>query len=249
MLEERFIPVLEGCLDGVAKEQAISREVKWQNVDSKHAEAFSGFMNAFFDELAGNYFRVRVLFLDRYLKSSRREGKRTEYFKLYYHFITRAFGWQYAPFTKGEKVYLRLFLDKLPDQGETKETFKQFLSKIPETERFQNVRLVIPPDGISEIDSRKHRIAQAIDVIIGALGFRMNDFHKAKSCGKMRGKRTRAKEKVYKVIQERLRDFGVKNIGINTGLYGNWQRLWTDPIRLWRLKPRDYSIDSRWTKK
>ncbi len=220
-------------------------------MDEKCQSAYIEFIRAFLDELAQGYFKVRVLFLDKYfspvtiIKKSRHE----QFFTLYYIFITRAFGWNVAPFDKDERIYLRFFLDQLPDAGIARNEFRKFLRGIGNTRRFAHLDLIIPEDGISEIDSREHRIAQAVDLVTGSLGFRMNRLHKVTGPERKRGKRTRAKDEVSDLIRQRLRDFGVKNIGITTGNRGNPLAMWNDPIRLWRLKPKSFILEKKWIKK
>ena len=74
-------------------------------------------------------------------------------------------------------------------------------------------------DQIAEVDSHEHSILQAVDVVLGSMQFRLNDFHRAKPPGQARrGKKTIAKEKLYKRISQRIRSIYPNfNIGISTG--------------------------------
>jgi hypothetical protein len=58
-----------------------------------------------------------------------------------------------------------------------------------------------------------------MDIILGAMAFRLNDLHKEKLDGSnKRGKRTIAKENLYKYILAEIRSFYPNfNIGITTG--------------------------------
>ena len=251
LIDERFIAQLEGALRQAAESVGLTGEIKWGKVDARSAGAYGEFVKVFFDELAEGYFRIRVLFLDKYLKATNliQKSKEENYFTLYYLFITRAFGWRVAPFGSDDHIVVRFFFDELPHKGAARARFKAFLSRMATTERFQHLRLEIPQDGISEIDSRDHRIAQMVDLLIGALGYRMNRFHKVIGPDGRRGKRTEAKDKVIAVVQARLNDFGIKNIGVTTGTYGRPLAMWHDPIRLWRLVPKEFTLDKEWRKK
>jgi hypothetical protein len=251
LIGEGFVSRLEQQLLNLASLAGLAGEIKWGKVDGKSRGAYEAFMSGFFDELAQGYFKVRVLFLDRYLKPeySVKKSKQEQFFTLYYLFVTRAFGWKEAPFATDESVSLRFLFDQLPHKREAREKFREFLSNIPRTKRFGHLKLLIPKDGIAEVDSRRHRIAQGIDVLIGALGYRMNRLHRILTPSGRRGKRTIAKDGVSNAIRTRLRDFGVKNIGITTGTYGKPLALWNDPIRLWRLEPKDFTVDNSWCKK
>ena len=72
-------------------------------------------------------------------------------------------------------------------------------------------------------------------------GSRVNDHHKDKPRGaKRRGKRTVAKEKVYKHISRRIRQIKPHfNIGISTGTIELLDRF-TDPYRHWLFVPNDH---------
>ncbi len=59
-------------------------------------------------------------------------------------------------------------------------------------------------ENIADVNSKDHVILQAIDVVLGAIQFRLNDKHTIIPEGKKRrGKRTLAKDRVYKHIQSR----------------------------------------------
>lgn len=56
-------------------------------------------------------------------------------------------------------------------------------------------------EDIAEVDSKNHVILQCMDVILGAMNFKLNNMDKEKIPGSYkRGKRTIAKEKLYKNI-------------------------------------------------
>jgi len=61
--------------------------------------------------------------------------------------------------------------------------------------------MLIPEDQIAEVKSHNHVLLQCVDIVLGAIQFRLNDLHKVTPEGKWRrGKRTIAKEKLYKMI-------------------------------------------------
>ena len=65
--------------------------------------------------------------------------------------------------------------------------------------------------------------------------FRLNDKHLDKPPGSnLRGRRTIAKERVYKAISARIRGLRPNfNIGIDTGLDGEKANRWHHPYRHW----------------
>jgi hypothetical protein len=86
---------------------------------------------------------------------------------------------------------------------------------------------------------------QCLDVVLGAMCFRLNDKHLEKLPGRRRrGKRTVAKEKLYKFLLSRIRQiYPGFNIGESTGKGGDWSSLWTHPYRHWKFIPKDHEID------
>ena len=86
---------------------------------------------------------------------------------------------------------------------------------------------------------------QCLDVVLGSMAFRLNDKHKMKPPGKhRRGKRTTAKEKLYKFIHRRNCEiYPHFNIGDTTGRAGDWSNLWKHPYRHWKFIPSVYEID------
>lgn len=80
--------------------------------------------------------------------------------------------------------------------------------------------------------------------------FRLNDKHKRKPKGKWRrGKRTIAKEKLYKLINKRIRKiYSNFNIGITTGIDGDRRNYWNHPYRHWLFIPSNYRQDDSKTK-
>lgn len=248
---EQFIPHLEATLDRAAGQEGTTWELKWQKVDQLRLNAYLRFMQAFFDELAKGYFRVRVMYLDKFLEPTgiTPEQRETAFQRLYYTFIAKAFGWPLAPMSAADEIVLRIFFHHLPDKHEKNAALKTFVRGIPNTRVMRHVRLTIPQDGIAEVASKPHRILQAVDTLIGAIGFRLNGRHLVKQANGRRGNRTRAKEQLYKYIALRLRSLGVANIGITTGKPLGQQSLWSDAIRLWRLEPTAFRRNDSWTKK
>jgi len=95
-----------------------------------------------------------------------------------------------------------------------------------------------------EVDSHKHILLQCLDMVLGAMAFRLNEMHLEKEPGKrLRGKRTIAKERLYKHILERIRKIYPNfNIGISTSLQGEVENLWKYPYRHFRFVPKNWEL-------
>ena len=123
--------------------------------------------------------------------------KEERYFKLYYQFIKHSFGFRTPASVTGE-YHAAFLLDELPDHSEQADAFKRFLQSLPTTKDFEGSGLHIDEQDIGEVDSQDHVILQCVDIVLGAMFFRMNKLNEAKdpTTGK-RGKRTKAKENLW----------------------------------------------------
>ena len=94
-------------------------------------------------------------------------------------------------------------------------------------------------------------LAQCLDVVLGAMAFRLNDKHLEKPPGeKRRGKRTVAKERLYKAILADIRQLKPGfNIGISTGTGGDPTARWKAPYLHWRFVPSEMGYRGELTKR
>jgi hypothetical protein len=159
-----------------------------------------------------------------------------QYFLLYYQFIKHAFGFRYCNPELEADTYIQIMLDQLPENKERCDIMKDYLCGLSNFPHFRQNRIILARDHISEIESHKHVIAQGLDIILGSMQFRLNHMHKVKPEGqKRRGKRTIAKDKVYKRINERIREIYPRfNIGTNTARQ--------NPADLWKHHYRQRTL-------
>ena len=111
---------------------------------------------------------------------------------------------------------------------------------MPTPKDFEDSGRHIDEQDIGEVNSRDHVILQCVDIVLGAMFFRMNKLNEVKDpiTGK-RGKRTRAKEKLYKLILEEIRMIHpVFNIGVSTGDRGYDYPHWNSPYEHWVFEPK-----------
>lgn len=141
-----------------------------------------------------------------------------------------------------DRVYIELLIDQIPDTREKVDVFKSFLSAIGESAEYRGRKITFPKGSIGEINSHDHVIHQGLDIILGAMHFRLNDYHLAKQADRSRrGKRTIAKEQVYKQINKEIRLLHPNfNIGISTGRPDGPVSSWRQPYSHWIFKPNNY---------
>lgn len=221
-------------------------ELKWSNVNTFKLEQYKSVTDVFFEFVKTNVIKVRIMFTDnRFIPTQlTKEHRDNQYHILYYHFIKLAFGLKYL--TSDIPIDLEIFFDKLPDTQRKNEQFKNFIYGIQYLPEFIESKIKIKKESIYEVDSKKHILMQCLDVVLGAMAFRLNDLHKEKPEGsKTRGKRTLAKEKLYKHINKKIRETRANfNIGITTGLDGNSPNLFFQPYRHWLFIPSSKTVES-----
>lgn len=217
------------------------QEVKWEKVTELYLPKYEELIRVFFEEISRSNLRVRIMFrqnahLPRGLS---REQVDWEYYLLYYQFVKHGFGLEHVP----ENIRLRLYFDTFPDTAEKSEQFKGFLLGLTKTKKWQSID--INREDITEVHSHNHVILQCLDIVLGAMSFRLNDKHKEIPKGaRRRGKRTVAKEKLYKTILSEIRKIRPNfNIGVSTRTETPADR-WRLPYMHWAFIPSDETFDS-----
>lgn len=225
----------------------LGKEVKWSRVTAQYLDKYLELIDLFFYFIANNEVKMRVMFTHNYLPpvNLTSEQKENEFFILYYQFFKNAFGFEYCNLMS-ESIGLKIYFDQLPDTVEKNSRFKDFIYHLQFKEPFNKSNLIIKKEDITEVDSKKHIVMQCMDVVLGAMYFRLNDLHKEKPPGQWRrGKRAIAKEKLYNYINSRIRQiYPGFNIGESTGLKGTSKNKWHHPYRHWKFIPSRHTIDA-----
>lgn len=221
------------------------QEVKWEKVTEKYLTKYEELIHVFFEEIFHNNLRVRIMFrqnahLPRGLS---REQVEWEYYLLYYQFVKHGFGLEHS----SENIRLRLYFDTFPDTAEKNEQFKGFLLGLTKTKKWETID--IKKENITEVHSHDHVLLQCLDIVLGSMSFRLNDKHKEIPKGaRQRGKRTVAKEKLYKSILSEIRKIRPGfNIGVSTRIETLSDK-WRLPYTHWPFVPSDETFDSTLTK-
>lgn len=224
-------------------------EVKWQKVTRPYLAKYESLMDAFFDEIDAGRVKVRIMFRQNAhrAKGLTRFQLDDSYYILYYQFIKHAFGFAHMPPHAGP-IGLRVYFDQFPHTGEKVERFRGYIRGLNESTAFRASRIRIRREDLTEVRSHEHVVLQCLDIVLGAMAFRLNDLHKAKPEGATRrGQRTIAKERLYEHIRGRICRLRPNfNIGITTG--GAPEDRWALPYRHWKFVPRSHEYDGSLTK-
>jgi hypothetical protein len=181
-------------------------------------------MDCFFDLISDDKIKIRIMFTQNTNRPGRlqREHHENQYAILYYYFIRHAFGLIYLPKQEfGTRI--RVYPDRLPMSAGDVLTFKKFVVRLTNRSEFQARHVRFNMEDVTEVVSHDHDVLQCLDIVLGAMNFRLNKKHKDKPKGATRRpEKTRAREKVYNRINRRIRDIYPNfNIGITTGHQGD----------------------------
>lgn len=221
-------------------ELGFGKELKWQRVTDQRLADYRKMVTSFFDELRADRVRMRVVFQDNQNVRRRVVGelRHEPYYKLYYQFIKHAFGLAHMP-EREDGTRLRLFLDRLPHTEEHTAQFKSYLAALPLNSQLREKRLKMDPSHIAEVDSSEHVSLQCVDIVLGSMAFRFNEKHLVKAEGTpRRGRRTMAKEKLYKHVLAQIRTLKPHfHPKISTACAPFPEGSWSMAYRHWLFKP------------
>jgi hypothetical protein len=232
-------------LQEVKQAHNLLSEVKWEKVTDQYLAKYLTLMAAFFQEINAGRVKVRIMFRQSALEpcglTSEQIG--SSYYRLYYQFIKHAFGLRHIPLAPAG-TFLRLYFDQFPDTGKQVQTFKSFIRALDGSPEFKNAHLHIRQNDIAEVRSHDHVLLQCLDVVLGAMAFRLNGKHLSKPPGqRRRGKRTIAKHKLYNAIRNHVCSVTNRphfNIGITTGHKQGAASRWLDTYRHWSFRPKEF---------
>ena len=222
----------------IKEELGIVDEIKWQKVNAYHYEKYVKLVDELFEMGKAGMLKIRIFFRhNQFEPELTPEKRKEEYPILYYQFIKYAFGLVFANDTEG----IRLYLDEIPLNQSDKQNFVSHLYSLNNDSEFKEKGIRFVDKGISEVDSKSHLPLQFMDVILGAICFKLNEKDKLKSDGDERpGKRTILKLKLYKYINQKIREiYPDFNIGISTPIKLESDR-WFQVYRHWSFKPKHH---------
>ena len=241
---------IEKALNDKKDELNLNGEIKWTKVTGNYLDKYIEMINLFFYFIKSGKIKFRVMFgQNAYVTDGlTKEHADNEYSILYYYFLKSAFGLKFSnPTPFKNKVNFSFYLDDLPCSENQKKSLKTSLYRYNHELKQSNIEIT----EIIEINSKKHVIQQCMDIVLGAMNFRLNDFHKIKDIetGK-RSKRTIAKDKLYKVIYSNITEIRPRfNVGINTGIDGDSSNYWKHLYRHWNFVSSYSHFDKSLTKK
>lgn len=215
-------------------------EIKWSKFSVNYAQKYTDLIEFFFGFVESGAVKVRIMFTQnaRRARHLTDEHLENEYTILYYFFIRHAFGLIHSP-PQPHDVRVRVYPDTLPVSEMQAALFKSHVLALAERTEFRAKRLCFSPEDVTEVTSHDHDILQCLDVILGAMNFRLNQKHLDRKAGQRnRSPKTRAKAKLYSTINRRIRVIMHPhfNIGVTTGLWTGIENRWTHAYRHWNFQ-------------
>lgn len=251
LVEYNKLKKINDILNKKKEELHLFGEIKWSKVTATYLNKYTEIINLYFDFIKRNDIKTRIMFRQNayVFEQLPKEKYENQFQLLYYQFIKNSFGLDFCnEFPNKNIVQLKLYFDQLPDTIEKNNEFKEHILYL---NNLFDSNIFIKKEDIVEVNSKSHVILQCMDIILGAMNFRLNDLHKVKVEGtNKRGKTTIAKEKLYKTILSHIKEIHPYfNIGISTTLNGDYRNLWYDPYRHWRFQTKGSKLDKSLTKK
>lgn len=246
LVNEKDFETIEKALKAKCVELDMFEEIKWTKTNAFQLENYRQIMDVFFEYIKANKLKIRIMFTqNRYTATDlTKYQKQHKYHLLYYQFLKHAFGLKYiGEALQKEEINLELFFDILPDKKEKNEEFKNRIWELQSIPTFTHSKIKIEKDAVMEVDSKKHILLQCLDVILGAMAFRLNQKHKEIPEGKEKpGRRTLAKETLYKHIIAHIKDmYPDFEIGTSTRMKKQ-EDTWLYEYRHWRFLPQKHEI-------
>lgn len=245
---------ITALLNAKKKELNFYGEVKWEKITERYLEKYIELVKCFFSEIIAGNLKVRIMFRHNANVAKFLSGQhyQNQYYLLYFQFIKNAFGFEFLrPDPSTAPVKIRVYVDQIGDTLERIDRFRGFIHALPRNKRFSYSRFEIPSNEITEVRSHEHVLMQCLDIVLGSMTFRLNDKNKEKLPGtRIRGKRTKAKEKVYMAILQEIRKIHKNfNVGISTGALSTIEGRWKAPYGHWSFVAKDSEYQGDLTKR
>jgi hypothetical protein len=153
-------------------------ELKWTKVSKAKYRDYRTIVDMFFEHVAGRYLHFKAMVCDRQDPAYRhqRSDREIGFYKLYYQFLLRKF----AVYADGDEHRLYVFLD----QRDTKYKLEVLKIILNRGIRKMYGRTADVVQAVEARDSKKCNVMQVADVIMGAIGFHNNDWHRQPGASK-----------------------------------------------------------------
>ncbi|WP_335954435.1 DUF3800 domain-containing protein [Acinetobacter guillouiae] len=227
-----------------------SKEIKWGNLSKYNVDFYNEIIKLVEIFLCDNHFsKYRQFFMDRHHQYSGAQASMLDsQFKMYYQFLKHSFGLQYIPY---KNIQIIFFLDTHSSHYH-KEKLKEFALDLPRILSRNDITIKI-----EFIDSKKSKILQVCDLLMGTAGYYGNAIYERKVNGKKQiTKHQKLKRDFGKTTYNMLRNIDAKfrntkafNWFENTGTEGSKNNYFNHKLRIWKFIPNNSIPNSIWLNK
>lgn len=238
LVRSQDLDSIRQAIEAKKQELNLFGEVKWSKISVNYRQKYIDLMDFFFDLIKDDKVKIRIMFTENRNRPRNlsKEQHDNQYAILYYFFIRHAFGLAFSPKMEGG-ANVRVYPDEMPFSAAQVDSFKGYVTRLTDRSEFWSKGISFAAEDVTEVKSHEHDILQCLDVILGAMNFRLTRKHKDKQEGQTRrSAKTLAKLRVYNHINKRIRQIYPNfNIGITTGHQGDITNRWNHPYRHWNF--------------
>lgn len=232
------------------KKHKQSKEIKWAKLSKNNIDFYKEIIILVENFLCINRFsKYRQFFMDRHHEYSGLQTNTLDsQFKMYYQFLKHSFGLQYIPF---KNIHIVFFLDTHSSHYH-KEKLKEFSIDLPRILNRSDIKIEI-----KFIDSKKSKILQVCDLLMGTAGYYGNAIFERKVNGRKQiTKHQKLKRDFGKNTYNMLRNIDAKfrntkafNWFESTGIESCKSNSYHHKLRIWKFIPHDSVQNARWLNK
>jgi uncharacterized protein DUF3800 len=239
LVTSEHLQTVQDTLAKRKKELNLFGEIKWSKITTNYRKKYIDMVDCFFDLIKEGKVKVRVMFTQNIMQARNltRDHIRNQYAILYYFFVRHAFGLVHSP----RPARVRVYPDQMPLSASQFASFRGYVVRLSSRSEFRARGVTFAAEDVAQVVSHDHDILQCLDVVLGAMNFRLNDKHQDKPLNaKRRSAKTLARLKVYKHINKRIRDLYPNfNVGITTGHHGDRANRWHHAYRHWNFRAKN----------
>jgi len=244
LVRSEDIDAVRTAIANKKRELNLFGEIKWSKITVNYRKKYIELIDFFFDLIRDGKVKIRIMFTEnRNRPGLTKEQLDNQYTILYYLFIRHAFGLTHSPPVDGG-IRIRVYPDEMPLSSARFANFRGYVARLTNRSEFRAKNIEFPAEEITQVRSHDHDILQCLDVILGAMNFRLTRKRKDKQEGKTRrSAKTLAKLRIYKHINKRIREIYPNfNIGITTGHKGDVANRWNHPYRHWNFGAKKLQV-------
>lgn len=176
IINSKALLSLKALLDSYRKNYNMVYELKWQKVSNNRLTHYKALIDLVFELIEEGRINFRCAVFDTTKFNHKRYNRgdaELGFYKLYYNLLFYCFGQDYHQFKHKFVVF--------PDQKPGKYDLSELKSRLNNNMFYKLGNRSSPFGSIEATNSKKSDFIQIVDLIIGAISYQINNYHKADS--------------------------------------------------------------------